>query len=195
MLSLTAWGRQGCCHSLSPDPTDNEAEKLLPAGTGHIQRYLAMQVIDRHPGHSQSTGSPPSPVLLSSVPGQDSRASLGAQDHTQGASSQQWGWFISPAEGTCPFELPRMQSHSSCWHNRFTAGRYGHTQRVRNPLLESTWRWTLISREGDSDDQVQDRDRQLHWSGLAFVLMDPLAPFFFLKLQKSFPFSHLWVLP
>lgn len=122
MLGLTAWGRQGCCHSLSPDPTDNEAEKLLPAGTGHIQRYLAMQVIDRHPGHSQSTGSTPSRILLPSVPGQDSRASLGAQDHTQGASSQQRGSSVSPAEGTCPFDLPRMQPHSCC-HHRFTAGR------------------------------------------------------------------------
>lgn len=69
MLDLTAWGIQGCCHSVSPDPTDNEAGKLLPAGTGHIQRCLAVQVTERHPGHSPSTGSTTSPALLPSLPG------------------------------------------------------------------------------------------------------------------------------
>lgn len=101
---------------------------------GHTE-MSGSAVIDRHPELSHSTGSTPSPVLLPSVPGQDSRAPLGAQDHThrvhpassEAAQSPQLrapahlrsqGWSPTPAAGTTDSQADR-DTHRGwevpCW--------------------------------------------------------------------------------
>lgn len=136
MLDLTAWGRQGCCHSVSPDPADNEAEKRLPAGTGHMQRCLAAQVTDRHPGHSPSTGSPTSPALLpclaaelQSIPG-SAGTTLQVDPAVGLLRLPRWGHLhVWAAKDAAPLQLLAAQIHRQ-------AGTQGHTHRGKSPLLE-----------------------------------------------------------
>lgn len=134
-----------------------------------------MQVIDRHPGHSQSTGSTNSPVLLPSLAGGVSSGSPGT--HTGGGSSRQRGCSLSPAEGTWTHELPRTQPHSSCWHHR-SIGRQTdrNTHRVESPLLQSGWRWTLVSRQEDCDDQGQDNCTDQTLLMCQWTLLLPYCP-------------------
>lgn len=75
--------------------------------------------------------------------------------------SSSWAYSVSPAHGTWTHELPGCNHAPFVGTTDLQTDR--HTQRVKSHLLESSWRWTLVSRQADCDEQMQGRARQLRW--------------------------------